>query len=68
MSFVMRYCFMDWLTFSRTLKDAVQAHEGDLSDSDSGSENEMIAVPADEKPKEKWDCESILSKIECTVA
>ena len=36
-----------------------------MSDSESGSENDMIEVAVDEKPKEKWDCESILSKFIC---
>ena len=39
----------------------MKAHEGEVSDS-SDSDSEMIEVAVDEKPKEKWDCESILSE------
>ena len=48
--------------FFRKLKDAVQAYEGELSESESESDDEMIKVAVDEKPQEKWDCESILSE------
>ena len=33
-----------------------------ISGSDTDSENDMIEVAVEEKPKEKWDCESILSE------
>ena len=45
-----------------TLKDTVQPHDGNISGSDTDSENDMIEVAVEEKPKEKWDCESILSE------
>ncbi len=41
----------------------MQPHEGDLPESDSeSSDDEMIRVSVDEKPREQWDCESILSE------
>ncbi len=40
----------------------MKAYEGEFSESESESDNEMIKVMVDEKPQEKWDCESILSE------
>ena len=45
-------------TFCSTLEETIQKHDGEISDSES--DGEMVPVPVDEKPKEKWDCESIL--------
>ena len=45
-----------------SLEDTVQAHDGNISGPDSDSENDMIEVAVEEKPKEQWDCESILSE------
>ena len=53
-------------TFCSTLEETIPTHDGEISDSES--DGEMVPVPVDEKPQEKWDCESILSKACLTLA
>ncbi len=44
----------------RLMKDAIQPAEDADSEEETDSEEELVAA---EPPKEKWDCESILSKL-----
>ena len=49
------------------LKDVIEKAKGISikSDSEEESDNEMERVAMEEDPREKWDCESILS--ECSL-